>query len=179
MSAFTWVLGQQNRIDFVMIDGAGTEVSGLGAAVTMQISKNGGALAPVGGTVTEIGSGWYSYLSTAAEADTVGPVALTATGAGTVQQNLEYVVKVRNAIGVEFTYTVTDNITTLPIPGVAVSISTDIAGSNIIFSGQTDAFGVLRHLDTNELPFLDAGNYYFWSQKAGYSFTNPDLETVS
>jgi hypothetical protein len=162
-----------------MIDGSGGEVSGLGAAITMQVSKNGGALSAAGGTITEIGSGWYSYLSTAGEADTTGPIAITASGAGTVQQNLEYVVRARNVGGVEFTYTVTDNITALPIPGVAVSVSTDVAGNNVIFSGQTDAFGVLRHLETNELPLLDPGPYYFWSKKAGYSFINPDLESVS
>ena len=179
MSAFEWELNQQNRIDFVMIDGSGGEVSGLGAGVTMQVSKNGGAFSPAGGTVTEIGNGWYSYLSTAGEADTVGPIALTATGAGTVQQNLEYVVRARNVGGVEFTYTVTDNVTSLPIEGVAVSISTDVSGNNVIFSGQTDAFGVLRNIETNELPFLDPGPYYFWSQKPGYSFVNPDLESVA
>jgi hypothetical protein len=179
MSAFEWEQGQQNRIDFVMIDGSGGEVSGLGAALTMQISKNGGAFSAVGGTITEIGSGWYSYLSTAGEADTVGPIAITATGAGTVQQNLEYVVRARNINGVEWTYTVTDNVTTLPIPGVVVNISTDVAGNNVIWTGQTDTFGVARHLTTNELPFLDPGPYYFWSKKAGYTFVNPDLENVA
>jgi len=179
MNAFEWELGQQNRIDFVMIDGAGSEVSGLGAAVTLEISKNGGALVAAGGVITEIGSGWYSYLSTAGEADTAGPVAFTAIGVGTIQQNLEYVVRSRNAIGVDYTYTVTNSVTTLPIAGVAVSVTTDIAGNNIIFNGQTDAFGVLRHLETDEKPFLDPGPYYFWSQKSGFSFTNPDLETVS
>jgi hypothetical protein len=162
-----------------MIDGSGAEVAGLGAALTMQISKNGGAFSPVGGTIGEISDGWYTYLSTAGEADTVGPVAFTAIGAGTIQQNLEYVVAARNINGVEFTYTVTDSVTTDPIPGVVVSVSTDIAGNNVIFNGQTDSFGVLRHLETNELPFLDPGPYYFWSRKSGYSFVNPDLENVS
>jgi hypothetical protein len=35
-------------------------------------------------------SQWYSYLLTAAETDTVGPLALRVTGAGCVQQNLVY-----------------------------------------------------------------------------------------
>ena len=174
-----WGLNQQNRITFVMIDGSGAEVSGLGAALTMEISKNGGAMNPVAGTIAEMGSGWYTYLATAGEADTVGPISITAVGAGTIQQNLEYVVKSRNINGVEWTYTVTNSVTLDPIAGVAVSVSTDAAGSNVVFNGQTDAFGVLRHLETNELPFLDPGPYYFWSVKSGFSFVNPDLENVS
>jgi len=179
MNAFYWEHNQQNRIDFIMIDATGVEVPGLGAALTIQLSKNGAALAPSAGAIAEIGSGWYTYLATAAEADTVGPVAMTATGAGTLQQNMEYVVRARNVTGVEFTYTVTNSVTTLPIAGVAVSVSTDVAGNNVVFSGQTDAFGVLRNIDTNDLPFLDPGTYYFWSKKSGFSFTNPDTEIVS
>ena len=179
MSAFEWIQDQQNLVTFVMIDGSGNEVSGLGGTLTMEISKNGGSFAATAGSQGEIGSGWYSYLSTAGEADTPGPVSIRANGAGAIQQNLEYVVKSRNINGVEFTYTVTDSVTTLPISGATVSISTDIGGSNIIWSGATDSFGVARHTATNELPFLDPGNYYFWTQKSGYAFSNPDLEVVS
>lgn len=179
MSAFEWEPGQQNLITFVMIDGSGGEVSGLDGLLTIQISKAGGALAAAGGTQNEIGSGWYSYLSTAAEADTPGPISITVTGVGAVQQNLEYVVKSRNINGVEHTYTVTDSVTMLPIEGVSVNITTDAAGNNVVFAGLTDAFGVLRNIDTDELPLLDPGTYYFWSQKAGYSFVNPDTEVVA
>lgn len=179
MSAFEWEQGQQNLITFVMIDGSGNEVSGLDGVLTLQISKNGGSFGAAGGSQAEIGSGWYSYLSTAGEADTPGPVSFRVTGAGAIQQNLEYVVKSRNINGVEFTYTVTDSVTANPIEGAQVSISTDIAGNYVIWSGVTDTFGVARHTVTNELPFLDPGSYYFWTQKAGYTFTNPDLEVVS
>lgn len=178
MSAFEWELGQQNLITFVMIDGSGGEVSGLGGALTIEISKAGGAFNAALGTQNEIGSGWYSYLSTTAEADTAGPISIRVTGAGAVQQNLEYVVRARNLNGVEYTYTVTDGVSMLPIEGVSVAITTDVAGLNVIFSGITDAFGVLRHPETSELPFLDPDDYYFWSKKAGYSFVNPDMETV-
>lgn len=70
---------------------------------------------------------------------------------------------------VQRTYTVTDSGTGLPIDGVQVWVSTDLAGANIIASGYTDALGQYR-------PWLDAGTYYFWCQRAGYSFTNPDQE---
>jgi hypothetical protein len=66
----------------------------------------------------------------------------------------------------------------LPIEGVDVWISTDAAGANQVWFGRTDAFGVARSLG-GDLPMLDAGTYYFWSQKGGYSFANPDTEVVS
>ena len=178
-AAFEWAKDQQNLITFVMIDGSGGEVTGLGNGLTMQISKAGGSFAAVAGTQDEIGQGWYKYLSTAGEADTDGPVSLTATGAGAIQQNLEYVVTARNIYGVFFTYTVTDSVTTLPISGAVVSISTDLAGQRVIFSGVTDSIGVLRHVSTGQLPFLDPNDYYFWTSAPGYVFNNPDLETVS
>ena len=179
MSAFEWERDQQNLVTFVMIDGSGGEVPGLGAGLSVEISKNGGSFSAAGGSQAEIGSGWYSYLSTAGEADTPGPISIRVNGAGAIQQNLEYVVKSRNMNGVEFTYTVTDSVSTLPIPGAIVTISTDVGGNNVVFTGVTDSFGVARHTINNTLPFLDPGSYYFWTRKTGYSFTNPDLEVVS
>jgi len=161
-----------------MIDSSGNEVSGIGDGnLTIEISKNGAAFAAAAGTDTEISDGWYSYLATAGEADTLGPVAVKVTGAGAVQQNLEYVVGQRTPNAIEFTYTVTDTLAN-PIEGVEVWITTDISGNNIIWNGTTNASGIALDLNS-EKPFLDAGTYYFWSQKSGYSFSNPDTETVS
>jgi hypothetical protein len=174
-----WILDQQNRIAFVMVDASNNEVAGIGDGnLTIQVSKNGSAFAAAAGTDTEIGNGWYTYLATAGEADTVGPVALRVNGAGAVQQNLEYVVKQRTPNAIAFTYTVTDSVSSNPIEGVQVTITTDVAGNNIVWNGVTDAFGVARDEDDN-LPYLDPGTYQFWSQKAGYTFVNPDAETVS
>ena len=78
----------------------------------------------------------------------------------------------------EFTYTVTDSGTGLPIDGVDVDISTDLAGSNVVWCGVTDAFGVARDEGGN-LPRLDPGTYYFWRNKSGYIFADPDTEVVS
>jgi len=78
---------------------------------------------------------------------------------------------------IDFTYTVTDGGGT-PIEGVDVRISTDLAGTNIVWCGTTDVFGVARDTYGN-LPCLDAGTYYFWLQRAGYTFANPDTEVVS
>lgn len=173
-----WQLNQANRIDFVMVDSSNTEVSGLGSGFTLQVSKNGGGFNASGGTKAEIGSGWYTYLSTAGEADTVGPVAIKVTGAGAVQQNLEYVVRQRNPGAIAFTYTVTRSDNSNPIEGVSVWITTDLGGSNVIWRGTTDTSGVARD-DDSILPYLDAGTYYFWSQLANYTFSNPDTEVVS
>jgi hypothetical protein len=173
-----WKLNQQNRICFAMVDSSYTEVPGLGAVFNVFISKNGGAFVPGVGAKAEISHGWYTYLTTPAEADTIGPVAIYATGAGCIQQNLEYVVQQRNANCIPFTYIVTDSGTGLTIEDVEVCISADIAGVNIIWRGYTDVFGVARD-DGGFLPCLDAGTYYFWRKLAGYLFSNPDTEIVS
>lgn len=176
---FEWTLNQTNRIAFVMVDSSGTEVAGLGSGYTLQLSKNGGAFAASGGTKAEIGNGWYTYLSTAGEADTVGVVAVKVTGAGAVQQNLEYVVKQRTPGAIAFTYTVTNSQNGNPIEGVEIWITTDTAGNNVVWAGSTDSSGVARD-DNDNLPYLDPGTYYFFRQKAGFIF-NPiyDTEVVS
>lgn len=87
------VLDSANTITFVMIDSSGTEVASLGAGFILQVSKNGGAFAGSAGTKAEIGNGWYSYIATAGECDTAGPLSIRVTGAGCVQQNLVYNVK--------------------------------------------------------------------------------------
>ncbi len=173
-----WKLNQQNRICFVMVDAAGIEVAGLGGAgLTLQLSKNGAAFVASAGTKGEISDGWYTYLSTAAEADSVGVIAIKVTGAGCVQQNLEYTVQQRTSQCIDFTYTVTSSGNLLA--NVEISITTDIAGANVIWRGLTDSFGVARD-DGDNLPCLDAGTYYFWAEAAGFTPSSyPDVEVVS
>lgn len=177
-------MNQAQMIKFVMIDASGNEVSGLGGALTIELSKAGGAFAAALGVQGEIGSGWYQYTLTSGETDTIGPLGVKVTGAGARQQNLEYVVQSRVVNCIEFTYTLTEPPEGVgaPIPDVHVSISTNNGGSasnsDIVWTGYTDAFGVLRDAD-EELPCLDAGTYYFWRQKIGFGFSNPDTEVVS
>lgn len=80
---------------------------------------------------------------------------------------------------VDFTYTVTDVVTTNPIQGAVVKISTDLAGTNVIWSGVTNEFGVAVNTGNGEVPSLDPGTYYFWTYAGGYDFSNPDTEVVS
>jgi len=80
---------------------------------------------------------------------------------------------------VEYTYTVTDSNTGLPIEGAEIWIATDAGGTNVVWNGDTDAFGVARDDDGN-LPWLDPGTYYIWKQISGYTDDdNPDTEIVS
>jgi len=172
-----WVLSQQNRITFYLQDSTGVAVTGLGAGFTLTLAKNAAAFGASAGTKAEIGNGWYTYLSTAGEADTIGTVAVKVTGAGAVEQKLEYVVKQRNPGAVEFTYTVTSVTTGLPIEGVELWFATDSGFANIVWNGDTDTFGIARDNNGNK-PFLDAGTYYIRLSKTGYTFTD-DSEVVS
>lgn len=72
----------------------------------------------------------------------------------------------------EFVYTLTDVVTGLPIPNANIWVTTDVNGVHTVASGDTDAFGQVTF-------WLDAGVYYFWRHKNGYTFANPDLETVT
>ena len=172
-------LNQTNLITFVMVDSTYTEVAGLGGAFTLQISKAGGAFNPSTGAKAEISNGWYSYLLSAAECNTIGPLAIRVTGAGCIQQNLEYVVRSRTAGCIQFTYTATDSVTLLVVPDCEVWFTTDVAGSNVVWKGFTDALGIARD-DDGDLPCLDAGTYYVWKHKVGYEPDAwPDTELVS
>jgi len=79
---------------------------------------------------------------------------------------------------IEFTYTMTDSGTGFPVADVEIWVSTDVTGFNIIWKGYTDTFGIARDVAGNK-PHLDAGTYYFWRHKLGYSETDPDVEIVS
>lgn len=71
---------------------------------------------------------------------------------------------------ITWTYTVTDG--TDPLEGVDVWVTSDVGGATVLARGTTNASGVVTF-------YLDAGTVYVWSQKSGYTFTNPDQETVS
>jgi hypothetical protein len=171
------IINQPATITFVMVDSTYTEVPGLGITPIVRVSKAGGGFILGTGAVAEIGNGWYSYVLSALETNTVGPVSVRVTAAGCIQQNLEYVVEQRNVGAVAYPYMIVTP-GGIAIPGTIVWITTDIAGALIIWSGVTDAFGVARDAFGN-MPWLSSGGtYYFWRQKVGYTFTNPDTEVV-
>lgn len=80
--------------------------------------------------------------------------------------------------GIEFTYTVTNSVSGLPISGVAVWFAIDGGGAQIVWSGHTDALGVARDA-YGALPRLDPGTYYVFRSRPGYVFRNPDTEIIN
>lgn len=73
---------------------------------------------------------------------------------------------------ITWTYTLTEAVGGAPIADADVWVTTDLAGTNVIASGQTNQYGVVTF-------YLDAGTVYVWRQKSGYNFSNPDTEAVS
>lgn len=173
-----WIPNSQNLVTFILADNTGNEVVGLGGGFNVFISKGVGPMVAALGTTGEKGMGWYWYLSTILDADTFGPVSLSVLGPGTTQQNLEYVCGSRVPTVVQYTYTVTDDVTLLPVYGVQVSFTPDAGGMIVVWSGFTDVFGVARDSYGN-LPLLQPGTYYVWRFKPGTSDNDPDIEVVS
>ncbi len=101
------------------------------------------------------------------------PGAYTSGEAGYILAGIKTKVDTLGGAGaITWTYTVTDSSTGLPISDVDIWVSTDVSGANIVATGKTNTSGVCTF-------YLDAGTYYIWSQKSGYSFTNPDTEVVA
>lgn len=178
LSASEWRKHQPNTIDFVLVDGNGLEVLGVGPGFSLYIAKATGTFVPGSGLKSEIGMGWYRYTATAGEADTSGPVAIVVQAFSSIQQNLEYVVDDRVVAAREYTYTVTSTAGNLPLSGVETNIFADPMGNDLVWSGMTDVFGIAVDFYGN-LPRLQPGAYYFFRRKDGYSFSDPDVETVS
>ncbi len=75
-----------------------------------------------------------------------------------------------------WTYTLTEEDLTTPIPDASIRLTTDSAGQNTIRTGITNALGVA----TFYFDLQDSGmTVYVWRTKAGWDFTNPDTEVVS
>lgn len=89
-----WTPNKSNTIRFVMIDAGGNEVTGLGSTFTVYVAKADGGFGVGAGTKSEVGLGWYQYVSTAGEASVKGPISVVVMGAGCIQQNLDFMVGV-------------------------------------------------------------------------------------
>jgi hypothetical protein len=111
-------------------------------------------------------------VSSAVIADAVWDESLAAhVAAGSTGKKLNDLTSFSGSGANEFIYTVTDSGSGLPIAGVRVWITTDVAGVNTVALGYTDAFGVVTF-------WLDSGTWYVWRNLAGYSFSNPDVEVI-
>lgn len=176
-------------IQIFAFDNNGDPVTGItDGQWTKRIAKGGSAFGVMTVTITETGGGWYSMTLSASHTDTLGTLSIYFNASGIKQLNYQYRVVTRLAEdisattfptgAISFTYTMTNSVTSNPLEGVTVWISTDIGASNVIWKGDTDSFGVARDVNNN-LPMLDAGTYYFWRQKSGFIFNDPDTEVVS
>lgn len=77
------------------------------------------------------------------------------------------------AAATAWVYTLTNSVTSLPISGAQVWITTDSAGSQVVASGVTDSSGEVSF-------YLSANTYFVWRSHSDYSFSdNPDQEIVS
>ncbi len=160
--------------------------TGDAANITAQISKDGGTPAATNDTnPTELdatdhpGVYYFDMLQAETNADAIILSAVSSADDVLIDPMIIHThdtTLFSTAGAIEYTYTIDDG--SNPIEGVEVWISTDSGGTNIIWAGTTDANGVARASD-DEKPWLDAGTYYGWAQKAGYSFSNPDTLTVS
>lgn len=176
----------QRRVYFHLvngIDGMTPEVGEAGGQP--QISTDGAAFTNVGiGTLVSVGNGRY-YAELAQAALVVGTIiqtryrsANTAECPGDVVQVVGFdpVVPLIGAGSVSWPVIVTTNDGVTPIEGVAVWVTTDIAGTNVIAGTlYTDALGRIN----GTVGFmLDPGGYYLWFQRSGWSFANPTAITV-
>jgi hypothetical protein len=73
-------------------------------------------------------------------------------------------------MAIPWTVTVNDGVN--PLDHVYVWISTDAAGAAVVTGGYTGVLGTL-------LFSLDPATLYFWKDKSGYSFTNPETVAVA
>lgn len=158
---FCWQKNVINSISFVMVDANGDEVTGLGGTFTLELCQPGGSFASSTGTKTEIGSGWYRYAATAAEAATSGTVGIKATAAGCVQQNL--IATVDGDIGSSaYTETITDDDGD-PLEDVQVELYSDSDYTTLVAVEETDVNGAFTFS-------LNPGTYYCRAIKSGYDF---------
>lgn len=73
-----------------------------------------------------------------------------------------------------YVYTLTEGSSTAPIMSAIVYVYNNVLMEldNLVASGITDEFGQVTF-------YLNSGTYYFKRVRAGYTFTNPDVEVVS
>ncbi len=148
-----------------------------------EISTDGAAWTGVGiGVLVDIGNGRYYAELTQASVATAGDViqtryksANTAECPGDTLQivGIDPSTSLVGPGAISWPVIITEDDLLTPIEGAAAWITTDLLGTNVIAGTlYTDALGEAGFM-------LDAGTYYLWRQRSGYSFTNPIAITVS
>src|SRR6478736_547132 len=111
---------------FFMTDTSDHIAGKTGISPAVLLSKNGGSFASPAGAVTEIGNGWYKVAGNATDTNTLGTIALHATGTGADPADLV----VGEVVAFDPQDTARLGLTALPnaIPGAAGGVF--IAGTN-------------------------------------------------
>lgn len=75
-----------------------------------------------------------------------------------------------------WTYTLTDSVSSLPLPDATIRLTSDSAGTVTLRTATTNSLGVATfYFDPS-----DSGmTVYVWRSKAGYDFSDPDSEVLS
>ena len=148
------------NVDAILVD-TGTTLDGIVDAILVDTGTTlpaaiAGVSAPTAATVAD--AVWDELLSGHTDAGSAGKALGVATAAPG---------------STEFTYTLTDSVTSAAIANALVWVTTT--------NDPDDAIIAQAYTDTNgeAVFYLDAGTYYLWRQKSGYTFTNPDTETIA
>lgn len=177
----------QRRVYFHLVDvtdGMTPEVGEAGGQP--QVSIDGAAFADAGiGVLVAVGNGRYYAELAQATVATAGSIiqtryksANTAECPGDSVQvvGIDPTTPLIGAGSTSHPVIVTQPDGVTPIEGVAVWVSTDAAGSNVIAGTlYTDALG---RINTTIGFMLDPGGYYLWRQRSGWNFANPTAFTV-
>jgi hypothetical protein len=168
-----WQPNSSNTANFQLVDSSNDPVTGLGTSFMFDMMFPGTSVFTDGtGTKSEIDRGWYRYVSPPSESATLGELAVTASGAGTTQQNLTYQIGDATAGFGSIQHTINVQVDATNIDGAEVWITSDIAGAKLVA-------GTLTTNSQGNVNFwLDSGTYYVWVQAAGQNFTNPTTITV-
>lgn len=80
------------NLGFLMVDSADHVTGKTGLAPAVWLSKNSGAFLRPSGTVTEVAFGWYQLAGNVVDTDTLGSLALHASGTGADPTDVEFIV---------------------------------------------------------------------------------------
>jgi len=84
------------KICFFMVDSTDHVTPETGLTLTVRVSKNGGAFAAGGGSVSELETGLYAYTVGAGDVDTLGAAVFTATASGADMAVIEVLIVAYN-----------------------------------------------------------------------------------
>lgn len=114
------------HIVFLMVDSTDHVTGKTGLTPTVTLSKNAGAFASPSGAVTEISGGWYKLAAHATDSNTLGVLALHATGTGADPTDMI----VGNVVAYDPQDAVRAGLTAMPNAAAAASGGLLISGSN-------------------------------------------------